>query len=447
MGRLGKFLPLALLMAMTWGAESAQDDRWAGFYDRETLLYWQGQTPPGIEDNFRSVIWPVLTPEEKRVLGRVELNFPLELPSHPMNFFASTSGGRKFITLPISSLRFFGDLALAYVWLNDSGYSIQPVSDYLAMLKYQWPRELMGHKYRPREVLGVPENATANQRIADHFQQVYGTAIVFILGHELGHIYYGHRRDPLLPPDVSQRQEEEADRFGLEIMRRIGDTPIGVIPFFFISAHLEANEGNSGGAESSRTATHPLSSSRLRSLASALNAFAPDFTRTGSQPAAVQRIAAEVNEIANKLDDAGVQDHLRDIGRAARPESLGPRKPGDSLAPPARVVARTDQPFSGAYRGKWRDAKGVDFDVTMNLTRQGNMVRGEYRFGEGQVTSTVTIQGLADGNELSFNWKWGTQYFGKGVLKHDSSGGKLTGTWGYTQADSGAGTWELYRTQ
>jgi hypothetical protein len=50
-----------------------------------------------------------------------------------------------------------------------------------------------------------------------------------------------------------------------------------------------------------------------------------------------------------------------------------------------------------------------------------------------------------DGNELSFNWKWGTQYFGKGVLKHNASSGKLTGTWGYTQAATGAGTWELDR--
>jgi hypothetical protein len=74
-------------------------------------------------------------------------------------------------------------------------------------------------------------------------------------------------------------------------------------------------------------------------------------------------------------------------------------------------------------------------------------VRSEYGFGEGQVTSTVTIEGLTDGNELSFNWKWGTQYFGKGVLKRDSSGARLTGSWGYTQADSGAGTWELYRAQ
>jgi hypothetical protein len=43
------------------------------------------------------------------------------------------------------------------------------------------------------------------------------------------------------------------------------------------------------------------------------------------------------------------------------------------------------------------------------------------------------------------NWKWGTSYFGKGVLRPGASGRELIGTWGYTQADSGAGTWKLRR--
>lgn len=435
------------LTAMTLCAESAQDDnRWAGFYDRQTLLYWKGQTPPGIEENFREVIWPALTAEEKRVLGRVDLDFPLELPSHPMNFYASASGGRKTVTLPISSLRFFGDLALAYVWLNDSGYSLQPVSDYLGMLRHQWPDELRGRTYKPREVLGVPENATANQRVANHFQQVYGTAIVFVLAHELGHIYHGHRRYPGLSAEASQRQEEEADQFGLEIMRRIGDTPVGIVPFFLISAQFEANDGVSDG-EAKKTATHPLSSSRLRSLSAALTAHAPDFTRTGTQPAAVHKIAAEVIKIADTLDDPGARRLLRDIGSAARPESLGPRKPGESAPSPARIATRSDQPFAGTFRGKWRDSGGKAFDAVMRLTRQGDTVRGEFRFGENGVTSAGSLDGLAGGNELSFYWKWGDGYSGKGVLKRATSGNKLTGTWGYSQSESGGGTWELYSAQ
>ncbi|HYN64102.1 MAG TPA: hypothetical protein VES36_05810, partial [Candidatus Limnocylindrales bacterium] len=211
MRRLGNVLLLALLLLPA----DAGAQGWAGFYDRKTLVYWQGQTPPGIEENFRDVVWPKLTLDEKRTLGRVALDFPLEDTQHPMNFYAVASGGKKTITLPVSSLRFLGDIALAYAWLNASGYSIDPVTDYLAMLKYQWPDGLAGRRYRPREALGIPDDATSNARVDSQFQRIFGTAIVFVLGHELGHLYHQHGTN--VSPERSRQQEEEADRFGMEL--------------------------------------------------------------------------------------------------------------------------------------------------------------------------------------------------------------------------------------
>ncbi len=226
---------LLLLVLLFLPAEAAAQ-RWDGFYDRKTLVFWHGEMPPGIEENFREVLWPKLTPDERRRLGGVDLAFPLENAQHPMNFYASPPGTKKTIILPISSLRFLADIALAYAWLNTSGYSIEPVTDYLAMLKYQWPGGLAGRRYRPRDVLGIPDDAISNPRVARQFQQIFGTAVVFVLGHELGHHYYQHRTD--VTPEVSRRDEEDADRFAMELMRRIGDAPVGAVAFFNILAHL-----------------------------------------------------------------------------------------------------------------------------------------------------------------------------------------------------------------
>ena len=57
----------------------------------------------------------------------------------------------------------------------------------------------------------------------------------------------------------------------------------------------------------------------------------------------------------------------------------------------------------------------------------------------------MTIEGTVEAGTLFYNWKWGTAYFGKGVLQPDASGQELSGTWGYTRAESGAGAWQLRR--
>lgn len=436
------FARLLLLMLLLLPSDARA--QWAGFYDRQVLTGWGGEVKPGIEENFREVVWPKLTPEEKRILGRVTLEFPLEDGHHPMNFYAKSGGGRKTITLPVSSIRFLADIAAAFAWLNESGYSIDPVTDYLAMLKYQWPDGLAGRRYRPREALGIPDNATADARVGRQFQRILGSAIVFVLGHELGHLYHQHTTN--VTPERSRQQEEEADRFGMELMRRIGDPPVGMVPFFYIFAHLAPYTSDLNSSAGRPAATHPLSSSRLRAIAAGIETHAADFSRTGTPPAVLTKIASEVRTIAGIFDDAGAQGLIRQKGLSAKPELLGPRKPGAAIAAAPPAAGQPVMAFSGNYRGKWLNAKGTDFDVEMGLTRQGDVVRGSYNFGAFNIgAGAVTIEGTVSNNMLFYNWKWGTEYFGKGVLQPDASGRELIGTWGYTRTESGAGTWKLQR--
>jgi len=430
---------LLTLLLLHLGAGAAAEPVWTGFYDGQNLLAWQGRMRPGIEENFREVIWPALTAEERRAIGRVNLDFPLENASHPMNFYADAAQGR--IVLPVSSLGFLRDIVLAYSWLNATGHSIDPITDYLAMLKYQWPSRLAGRRHRPRDVLGIPDDATANPRVSREFQQLFGTAVVFIIGHELGHLRYRHPVD--VTPEQSRGQEEEADRFAMELMRRISAAPMGMVQVFSIFSHLGRYSSDPGTVAGNMTATHPLGAERLRALASGIDANLADFARTGTSTATLAYQARQLREFALLFEDPGVQNLIRQKGLTANPDLLFPRKAGVSVVTAPVGPGQAGSPFSGNYRGKWLNTRGTDFDVSMSLTRQGDSVRGSYNFGAGN----ITIEGAVTGKKLSYNWKWGTEYFGKGVLELDEAGEAITGTWGYTRNETGAGTWNLHRAE
>jgi hypothetical protein len=434
-----KLLLLPLWTTLTL-APAVWAQNWASFYDKQTLRYWSQQMPPGIRENMEQVIWPKLTPQEKQVLAGLTIEFPLEETKQPMNFYAFDNGRRKVVSMPISSLRFFADLALAYTWLNENGYSIDTVTDYLAMIKYQWPLgKLAGNPYRPREVLGIPQGASADPSVQRAVQRTFGTAVVFILAHELGHLYHHHA--VATSPADSRLQEEEADRFALEITRRISEAPVGMTFFFTIMAHLEPYASDAGYSESRTRATHPVTAARLRAIANGLERQAEDFSRTGTKAATLTLIASEIKVITSNLNDKGVQALFRQKGLTARPHMLGPRRPGGGVTTVRQAQRGPGQLFGDAYTGEWVDAKGTAMEVEMNLNRKGNNVTGEYSFGAGN----ATINGLIEGDRLCYTWKWGAEYFGKGVLNTDPTGVGLSGTWGYTNSETGGGSWKLRR--
>ena len=189
-----------------------------------------------------------------------------------------------------------------------------------------------------------------------------------------------------------------------------------------------------------------MSSSRLRAIAAGITSHVADFSRTGTSQTTLATIAGQVLALTRNFDEPGVQEAIRQKGLSARPELLGPRKPGAAIAAVPPAAGQTGLAFSGNYRGKWLNTKGTDFDADVKLTRHGDSVRGSYTFGAYNVgAGSVAVEGTISNNTLFYNWKWGTEYFGKGVLTADASGRELTGTWGYTKADSGAGTWQLRR--
>ncbi|WP_353217659.1 M48 family metalloprotease [Sandarakinorhabdus sp.] len=416
--------------------------QWAGFYPRARLLETQRTMPASIEENFREVIWPELSSAEKLRLGRVTLAFPLENAGSAVNFYASAGTGGGTITIPISSVRLFADIAIASAWLNEMGYKGEDkVADYLLVLRHRYPDGLAGQRHRPLEALGIPANALDNPRVNSLYQKIVATAIVFIIGHELGHLYYGHRVD--VTPARSRADEVQADAFGLELMRRIKDPPSGMAVYFYMQAHLNQPDSI---LRARSYATHPLDSARMRALATGIALNAESFTLGGTSPAALNTIVAKILEVAGLLDRPGVQEVMRKRGQTLRFDQLAVHQSGTARPlPAAPAPAGATQLFAGNYTGNWLHAGGTIFPTTMQLTRTGNSVKGSYSFGKGGVAGNASIDGIIVNGALYYDWRWGDGFFGKGILRPTAANRVLVGTWGYTRAEQGGGTWILGR--
>jgi len=419
---------------------------WSDFYSRPILAQAAKDIRPGVLENWQHVILPVLTPEERRKLEQVRFVFDLEDATAPINFYSISDSNE--VHIPASSVRMLGDLTASWMWLNKYGYTTSSINEYLSILKYQWASgALRDKRYLPLEALGVPDNVRNDPAIADEYTRVISNILFFIIGHELGHLLHEHRGIVVEDVTASLRsiaQEKAADAFSLELMRRIGEMPLGV-PLFFIFA--TALESASTDPDYSRPRTHPHSGARILATATALRTHARGFARGLHDSATaidkVNRIADSlVNDIAPALESPVIQDLWRQKGLVTQLGDLKPRTTlglGSVGTPPRKT---STQLFDGAYQGKWIDQKGIDFDVRMDLQRNGEIVVGSWTFGPNR----VVLNGIVSDEHLYFDWKWGLDYFGKSEL-YAQSDGRLVGTWGYTRNISGGGTWSLSRPQ
>lgn len=304
-------------------SDFAHADGWSGFYEKATLVERRNTTVPDIEAIFMKDIADKLTEEKLRKLVGTRIEFPLEYEDHPMNFYASNG----VVHFPVSSIQFLRDITLAYSWLSVNGYNLQPVSDYLVMIRYQWPR-LRETTHTPLELLGVPSNAADDQRVANRFQQLFSSMIVFLQGHELGHIYYRHQ-------DHKPENEIESDRFGLLLVNDFGAVPVGVGLLFHIMSHLDRFPIEKTSTDSDTKKTHPLSQDRLQAVINDIqrNSRLHAMRQNGAETSAeLTHLTEELSKVQRLLSDPEVQLALRQIGMTTTPNKLRPRRLNASTA-------------------------------------------------------------------------------------------------------------------
>jgi hypothetical protein len=400
-------------------AQCAPPFNWSGFYPPAALDRVAQRSAPGLRSNFEQVLLPRLTDRERQQLGRITLDLSRrEYPEHPLNFYAATGGN---VVLPLSSVKLVSDLSLALAWYNRKRLPEQKVFDYAAMLAFRGPTP-DGVKALPLAALGVPDDADNDPAVNGLFQKLFGTTMVFIMGHETGHLFHGHRAG--VGEARSRQQEGEADAFAVELMARMGEPPIGISFYFMMAAPFECAERS----------THPLSGERVDRLVAALRNNASLFARNKPSPQQerqiIESIALELGKVAKLVDDPDIRESMRLAGLSSKvADFAGATRPSGARPGASR------KPFDGNYVGQWTDAKGVSLDFRMSLRRQDTTVRGNYEFGMG----TAELEGTIADDQLDYAWRWGTEYFGRGKMK-SLANGDLQGTWGYTRRSEGGGT-------
>lgn len=260
----------------------------------------------------------------------------------------------------------------------------------------------------------------------------------------MGHVLYQH---PGYGPGVTRARarenEDEADRFALEVLRRVGQPVSGLLFFFISAAHAvdhRADFRSDAEYQGHLTQeTHPLTSERITRLSQYLREHAADYARLQNNPT---RVTATIRWTADAIDKRVVPvladpDQQRLMGMRGRNMTiagLAPRKPGETMAAVSSGTGPA-RPFHGMFDGEIHDGT-TGLPSQLALVRQGDRVMGQYSFGVGR----GEITGVVDADTLSFTWRTQTDR-GRGVLRSTRDGSRVEGTWGYGDRDTGGGRW------
>jgi hypothetical protein len=390
----------------------------SSMYEIQTLQQWKPRYTASTGRTLDQLVRPWLTAEESRSLAGVVLDFPLfgegQWREQPLAFY--NPPGTTRVVLPIFSLKFLDDLCTSYAWLELNGYSLDTVTEYTAMLAYGVSST--GRYPPPMTALHIPANALHDSKVNELALNHLVTARLFILLHELGHIYSGQSAQNF---EQSLQNEIAADAFAAKVMARTPLPPLGMLIFFMADSSWAAYPPTPG--------THPLSGSRVRELAKRVSD--PD-------------IAKGMTKIGELMDDPEVRASNMLVAKSTDESTLQPRRDHlQNAASSGSGAAVSKQAFDGTYIGQL--VQDIDphqpMRVQFSLERNGDHVTGTYSVGLGV---GVIEDGTVTGDMLNLSWKWGGTY-GYGVMQLTRDGRGFAGTWGFKEAHTGGGRWSAYR--
>jgi len=433
-----RYLTLAIVIA-TCADATVFGQNVTRLYPEKKLQADAARWSEQIQAEYRDTILPQLTDDERSALGTIKIEVPLSgTNGDPFSFYTDDKGT---IYLPALSLRFFSDLCVANAWLNAHGYDGTTVRDYVGVLLREATLSPGAPLPAVFRTLGVPDNAREESAVANRVDLNFGNTIVFLLAHELGHAlkkHDTHSRDPV----QKRRQEIEADAFAIEVMRRIGQVPLGV-EFWFDVERIGHVQGIRR-VTSARFPTeaewqkylagldHPVTSERLDALATAVEKAPDSFARNQADQARWTRnskIFAQYVRLgapSAAIGTARVAEYER--VRDLHVEDLKPRKAAFTMPGSEQEPA-----FNGLFAMRRTAAEGGQDRVDLLLLRTRDEVIGGYSNGkiDGFIQGEIRNDGV-----LHFTWREGNAN-GKGIAQ--AQGETLRGTWGLGESEQGAG--------
>ncbi|NOZ67933.1 MAG: hypothetical protein GXP46_01485 [Deferribacteres bacterium] len=336
----GLFLIWFVMVPFSAGAEDLST-----LYDTAKLAREKPRFKRIINEMFTRAILPNLTRDEKRVLNDAKFEFPLtgETNHNPMDYYSGKRGRWDFVAMPILSLVFLEDLSTAYAWLHIRGFSLETIDEYVTMLRYKRAADFTGGRYPPPlKALQIPEDALKDRKVDGLSLRFRNSAFAFILLHELGHIYYGHRGYKGITTAQARINEQNADRFALDVLHRTSTIPMGAILFFQAQAYFMPNKGQLRAEGKLKTdkeweaylrtkITHPLTADRLRAMAVYLDNSAGK-ARPGPNRETLRYIMTRLEHIAGILEEPDLQGCMAVVAHRADPSILAPRRPREKTA-------------------------------------------------------------------------------------------------------------------
>jgi hypothetical protein len=442
-GLLRALRPWVTLAAMVgWVSAFGVDAAWAQELNYPIALQqeWQQEFREFTLDHYQKLMQPALTEQERERLKDVRFEFPVGPHDQNFNFYSSAD---KRVVMPVASLLFFKDLAFASAWLSVNGYSTMPGLDYVSILSHggleRWPQE----KRFPKDALGIPADAGKNPRVMKRYEDIMAGMVMFVAGHELGHIMYGFEGPNSKDLNRRRQSERDADHFALEIFRRMNWPPIPVSPFFAITSRQVPVAGFAGSEESWRSwvnqRTHPLDGERIQAAAQFITANRLDFEKgyrnPSTAPLLIMNLVNDMNKLAKLVDDRSLSVTQADCTMTYIPEDLLPRK-GDVLDVVPRPGERfASGPWSGVYEGTVVGHKlGQSTAIRLILRRDGSRLTGDtqYLCFRGKVEGSVT------GNDAVVRWTVGN--IRRMLTMHaEAEGATIRGTWRSDTAEGGDG--------
>jgi hypothetical protein len=311
---------LSFLMVRAFAAGGAND-----MYPESELVSDKTRYERRIDEMFQNGLWEFMNSAEKQALYGVRIEHPLR-GENPLDAYSNSKD--RVVVLPVLSLKFIEDLSAAYAWRHVNRYSLEPIDEYLAMLKYRRPDKFPNARVPdPLTALGVPPRIwEQDKRVNELSLKFRNTAWAFILAHELGHLRFRHPGNRSVDPSVSQRNETEADKFAVDLLSRSDTIPMGMILWFQASIDYFPNRSDFRTETEyrewmQREATHPMNPARLQQLAVALNRAA-DANLSRDFVEAMRFIATKLVAIGDILAEPDMQRLIARCAVLGRPEDL-----------------------------------------------------------------------------------------------------------------------------
>ena len=297
---------------------------WSSLYDAGLLESQRARLSRDVNLVIAQEIQPFITTAQAHAFEKIQIDLPITAGSspNPLDFYSAHEG---HITLPLLTVAFVEDLAEAYSWLWANHYSSQTVDEYLGMLHNRAARDFPGNCYpRPLVALHIPSDALENPAVAKMTQRVRGTTLSFILLHQFGHRSYRTEEEKaaLRHRDPAEAEEELADAFALEVMKKNSEPPAGLLMLIHGMLYMPALPPKD----------HPVTSKRLKAMADYLDIHIREFSEGRPDRkltvAVIQSLAHHIRQTTAFLSDSTGQHLWAEQGSQTTVASLVPRRLG-----------------------------------------------------------------------------------------------------------------------